>query len=658
MNWLALSPVEIAAVWTALAASALWLYLQQRRPKHKKVSTLRFWASVQPASRPRRRKLREPWAFLAQIVFLLLIVLALANPRWGPAADARNVAIVFDASIASQTRPAGEPAWIDRERAEALRLLDSLPGDDRVLLLRSEPDAPPILPFTTDRAAQRRAILEAKPSSVAADLPRALETGRAALGGSRRGLLAYVGPGLVDAQQARALDEFRAGIESAETKSSQPQFLMRLVGDWASAQNRGITRLSLRRDAARPDRWHILTQLRNYGSQKSDSVLAFSVNGQPIGQRKLTLGPDALVNAEDELTWNQGGLLQAQLTPPDALQADDRAIVSLPAFRTVRVAVLAGGSSPFATDLLSVLSSDPYVQAEILSPEAAAKAAPDIAIYEGANLPPHAEFNSIYFLSGAPAAGARPVRVTGWNPQHPVTRWVRTHDISVRNPAQLKIEPGDAVLASAEGDPPAPLILAREQGGHRILIVGFNPHNSNFPLESAFPLLMAGSIEWMTHSVDEVADSRSTGEIDWPGAAVKVISPSAKEIPFARSDSGVHFLAQETGVYRIAGPGGETSLAVNPPALPAERVQPTAAEVEDVEPEPLPPAAWSMWRWLVVLAIVALWLEWWLYYSARERQRAAEAEQSQGDLSRIELDSAELDEQGEPALRNRNLVGR
>jgi hypothetical protein len=96
---------------------------------------------------------------------------------------------------------------------------------------------------------------------------------------------------------------------------------------------------------------------------------------------------------------------------------------------------------------------------------------------------------------------------------------------------------------------------------------------------------------------------------------------------------------------------------VNPPALPAERVQLTASEVEDVASEPLPPAAWSMWRWLVVLAVVALWLEWWLYYSAREEQRAAEAEQLHGDLPRSEFD-AELEEKDEPRFRSADFVGR
>ena len=661
MNWLAFSPVEIMLVWAGLASTALWLYLHHRRPQHRKVSTLRFWASVQPISQPRRRKLREPWAFLAQILFLLLLVLALANPRWGAAFEGRSVAVVLDTSIWSQMRPAGEPAWIDRERAEAIRLLDSLPNGDRVLLLRAEADAPPILPFTTDRASLRRAILAAQPSSVAADLPRALEMGRAALGGARRGLLVYVGPGLVNADQgsdqARSLDEFRAEVESADNNGGQPQFLMRLVGDWGAVQNHGITRLSLRRDAAQPDRWRLLTQLKNYGNKKADAVLAFSVNGQPIGQRKLTLAPQAIFNAEDEFTWEQGGTLQAEIIPSDALQADDRATVNLPTFRTVRVAVIANSASPFAADLLGVLSSNPYVRAQILSPEQSADISPEIAIYQGVTMIAQPAFNSIWFLSGAQSPGSPPRRVIGWNLQHPATRWVRTRDISVRNPAAPKVETGDTVLAYTEGDPPAPLILAREQNGRRILIVGFNPHDSNFPLESAFPLLIAGSVEWMTHSVDDVADSFSTGEIDLPGPAAKIVAPSGKEVPFARKAADIHFLALETGMYRILSPGGEINVAVNPPALPAQRVQPTAEETGEVERELRPPAAADIWRWLVLLAIVALWLEWLLYYSARERQRAAEVREAPAERPLPEFDP-ELEEQEESGFRNPNFVGR
>jgi Ca-activated chloride channel homolog len=660
MNWLALSPAEIALVWAGLAAAALWLYLHHRRPQRRRVSTLRFWASVQPVSQPRRRKLREPWAFAAQVLFLLLLVLALANPRWGTVVEGRSVAIVLDASIWSQTRGANQPAWIDQERTEALRVVDSLPAGDRVLLLRAEADAPPILPFTEDRAAVRRAILSAQPSNVAADLPRALEMGRAALGSARRGLLVYVGPGFVDPLQARSLDEFRAEVESSGNGGNQPQFLMRLAGD-GTVQNRGITRLSLRRDAAQPDRWRLLTRLKNYSNEKSDVLLTFSVNGQPIGQRKLSIAPEALASAQDEFTWDKGGMLQVELGPSDALQADDRAVINLPTFRTVHVAVFAGSASPFAADLLGVLSSNPYVQAQILPSELSASVSPDIAVYQGTSVPAQASSNSIWFLSGPRAAGSKPLRITGWNVQHPVTRWVRTRDISVRNSVALQAEPGDTVLAYAEADPPAPLILAREKEGRRILIVGFDPHDSNFPLESAFPLLMAGSVEWMTHSVDEVANSLSTGEIDLPGPATKILAPSGKEIPFARKGADVHLFASETGIYRIVAAGGETSVAINAPPLPSERLQLTAAESADVERELLPPAAWDMWRWLVLLGVAALWLEWWLYYAAKERQRAEEVREGTGDPSLPEADAGfaeEPERQSTSEFRNSNLVGR
>src|ERR1019366_5467588 len=156
------------------------------------VSTLRFWASVQPVVQPRRRRLREPWALLAQVLFLLLLILALANLRWGVTFEGRSVVIVLDTSIWSQMRPAGESPWIDREREEAQRLLNSLPPGDRVLLLPAEADVPPILPFTTNRVALRRAIAEARLSSGTADIPSTLEVGRAALGDSQSGLLVYI----------------------------------------------------------------------------------------------------------------------------------------------------------------------------------------------------------------------------------------------------------------------------------------------------------------------------------------------------------------------------------------------------------------------------------------------------------------------------------
>jgi Ca-activated chloride channel homolog len=657
MNWLSLSPVEIAAAWAVLGAAALWLYLHHRRPQRRKVSTLRFWASVQAVSQPRRRKVREPWALIAQILFLLLILLALANPRWGITTAGRSVVMILDTSIWSQAHPSGESAWIDQERTEALRVIDSLPASDRVLLLRAEGDAPPIVPFTTDHAELRRAISNVRTSGSAADIPRALEMARAAIAGSSRSLLVYVGPGMLSDDQARSLDEFRASIATPDQYGNQSQFLVRLAGDGTTLDNRGITRLSLRRDAAQPDRWHLLTQLKNYSASKANVVLKLSVNGESLGEHNIALTPNELANTDNEFVWDKGGYLQAEISPPDALEADNRAVVNLPTFRTIHVAMYVGGNSDFATNLLSVLSSNPYLETQIVLPGMPLRSLPDVAIYQGTSLPAEPAFNSIFFLAGPASSASRSVRVTQWNRQHPVTRWVRTHDISVRNPATLTALPTDAVLAYTDETPAKPLILAREQNGHRLLIVGFDPHNSNFPMESAFPLLMAGGMEWMTHSVDEAADSVSTGELDLPGPVTRVVAPSGRDVQFARTGAGVHLLALETGMYRVITASGETSIAINTPLLPAQRLNATSAETASVESEPRQIIGADLWRWPVLFAIVVLWLEWWLYYSARERQRTVELPETPGDASLQFLDG-ELDEREELDSRKPNFVAR
>lgn len=625
MSWLALGPLQVLGLWLAASTLALWLYLHQR-PVKRRVSTLRFWADLPPSVYRRRRWLREPWALLAQILFLLFIILALANPRWGSVMESRRVVLVLDGSIWSQVQPSGGARWIDRLKLEADRMLNALPASDEVLLQRAESDAVPILPFSTDRVAQRRAIAVLRPSSGAADIPRALEAAKAALAGSRRGLLVYLGPGMLDQRQAAVLEQFRQEVSPAEGTGDHPQFLVRLVGADETVNNHGITRLALQRDATQPERWHLLTQVKNYSDAKTNLLLKLSVAGKPLLQRPVTLAPGQLAGLDDDFTTAQGGLLEAQITPGDDLKTDDRAIVYVPGFRPVRVTVFTSRKI-FENDLRPVLATNPYLRVEFLRPGASVNPPPDVSIYDSSTPPADLAPNSIYFVRGQGSL-PRAIRVTDWNPQHAATRWVRTRDISVRSAAALKVAPGDLVLALGEGNPPMPLIVARDQNRRRSLVVGFDPHDSNLPQQSAFPLLIAGSVEWMTHPIEDVSDSLSAGELDLPGPAVRVIGPNGADVPFARNGSNVHIVALDTGLYRLIGANRNSTFAVNTPSvLPSERIVPAATEQAGLQGELVPYQGNYLWRTLAILAILALWAEWWLFYSARVNRQALLAQQ-------------------------------
>jgi len=633
MNWLSLSFGQVAALSGALAALALWLYLRRPRPTRVRVSTLRFWVSAPAGSSTAPRwKLRERWAFTTQILFLLLLIVALGNPRWGVTLPSRNVVIVLDAGAWSQTHPSGSPSWLDSVRSEALNLLAQLPPSDRVLLLRADAEGAPILPFTTDRNALQFAIRNLQPSSTVANIPKALSQGRAALSTGPRGLLAYIGPGLVDEKQARELDDFRRSLtppsEISVAQQPPPQFLVRLVGDSSVLHNHGITDLSLKRSGSGPDEWSVTTRLKNYEDVPSKIVLSLSVDGHVFKQDRLSLAAGAIVSQADQFTSRSGGLLQAEITPADELAADNRAAIQLPSSQSVAVAVVTSRAA-FAAKMHRVLAADPYVKAAFASTVAELPASADVVVYDGA-APAGGARGIISFVQPGNNQVARRVRLGNWNSAHPVTRWIQSRDVSVRAAGSLKAEPGDVVLASIASGPSEPLLLAREAGGQRSVIADFDPTDSNFTDEPAFPLLVAASIEWMTRTVGEQSASLFAGPLELPHPVSRVIAPSGHEVLFASGDSAVHLFAAESGLYRVVSGSETVNVPVNVPALPSLRWLPTPAETAAPETEPIAAEQRELWRWLLPVALVALWSEWWLFYIHRTN-RVAEQRPKRSD---------------------------
>ena len=666
MNWGAIGLADVAALSAAAALLATWLYLRQPRAARRRVSTLRFWESAPSgSSSARRRELREPLALLAQILFLVLVIAALGNPRWGAATQGRDVAIVLDAGAWSQMHPAGRASWVEQVRAQANALLASLPGNDRILLLRADLDGEPVLPFTTDRAALRSAIANLEASSSVADIPRALEEGRDAVSGSasgkqRRGLLAYIGPGFMDQEQARALDEFRESLmaateanATASPKAAQagapPEFLVRLAGGTAAPANIGITQIALKRSLGAPDEWAVMTRVKNYNDVPARVMLRLSMGGNAFWADELSIAPRATENASDDFTSRSGGLLEAQITPGDDLPGDNRATIVLPSSMPVSVAVVTSRAS-FAAKMRAVLAANPYVKADFVRAGVTPPPAEDVVIYDGAVPAGTTEPAVISFLSAAAGEGSHRVRLANWNSGHPVTRWIQSRDVTVR--ATQRMEPGaaDVVLASSSGTMAEPLIVAREANGRRSVIVDFDPVDSNFTEEPAFPLLMAGAIEWMTHPIAERGEFLTAGPMELGLPLSRIAAPSGRDVLFAADGGSVHFFAAESGVYQVTNAGRALDVPINTPPLPTMRMAPTAAEAASLETQPIPLEQRELWRWLAALGLIALWLEWRFFYLRRERMKEG-VERDRFAATGVSIGLREREQEGEHAVR-------
>jgi hypothetical protein len=415
----------------------------------------------------------------------------------------------------------------------------------------------------------------------------------------------------MDDKQIQEVNEFR---ETLATRSGRGnvQFLARLVEDSSPLENRGITRLALKRSEEHADEWSLLTQLRNYGATPAEVILNLSVNGQIFRRGRVSIAANGTTSVTDDFTSPGGGLLQAEIATADELNADNRAQIELPTSQPISVAVLTARDS-FITRLRMVLSANPYVHADFMTPGTKPKA--DVIIYDGPVPADAAAANSISFA--AVLRGSSPphrVRLANWNVEHPVTHWIQSRDVSVRVAEPLEARQGDVVLASSADASKEPLILARQENGYRSVIVGFDPLDSNFTMEPAFPLLVAASMEWMTRQIGESSEGLTAGALDLSGAIASIVAPSGQSVPFARNGDGVHLFAAESGLYHLTGAGGAASFAVNVPPLPTGRWRPTAEEEASVEAEPIAAPQRDLWRWFAGIALLAIWLEWLFFY--------------------------------------------
>ena len=118
MFLLNLSPLEFLAIFGAVSAFVVTLYLLSRSRKRQKVATLRFWAQAQaPVVSKQRRRIQQPLSLLLQILSIALLLLAIGQLQWGTRDDvARDHVLLLDTSSWMSARAGIERCLKTRRR--------------------------------------------------------------------------------------------------------------------------------------------------------------------------------------------------------------------------------------------------------------------------------------------------------------------------------------------------------------------------------------------------------------------------------------------------------------------------------------------------------------------------------------------------------------
>src|SRR5438309_4237024 len=122
MYLLNLSMAQFLALFGTVSATLVLLYLLDRSRRRQVVATLRFWvAADQPSVVQRRKRIRQPLSLILQLLSLLVLLLAIAQLRFGtPLETPRDHVLILDTS-AWMAAFSKSPSGLSQQRRTLMR---------------------------------------------------------------------------------------------------------------------------------------------------------------------------------------------------------------------------------------------------------------------------------------------------------------------------------------------------------------------------------------------------------------------------------------------------------------------------------------------------------------------------------------------------------
>ncbi|MEX2261792.1 MAG: VWA domain-containing protein [Bryobacteraceae bacterium] len=616
MFLLNLTAGQLLVLFGSLSTLVVTLYLLDRSRRRQTVATLKFWvSSMRPVAVKRRRRIQQPLSLLLQVLSILLLLLALAQPRFGGDANAsRDHVLVLETSAWMRSRPAnggGEfPTLMDEARGRALAYIRALPSGDRVMVVRADALATPANVFDADRKKLREIVSQSHPSATALNLAQALSFAKSVqnLSARRQGEIVFVGSGRISERESMAASP--AALKNLRVLPvSQP------------AENCGLRKVGLRKSPAQSDLWEIYVSARNYGDRPKSVVLALQFGGAPAGSRRLTLPPGQEQEAVFEYRTRAAGILEARLLTKDGLPDDDRAVLELPSQRSLGVLVYSN-----EPDLLKpILLANSRVRAEFLPTSAYQPGREaDIVILDRFRPPARPETNSIWIdppADGSPVpirSRVGNVRFTRWRSDHPLGGGLRTRDLRLDAASIFEAAPDDVTIGEVEG---GPVIVARP-GKPNTIVLGFHPMRSGMRYQIATPLLFANLLRWMApeifRRVEASGGSAGTVNIslnpEIQPSDVAVQTEDGTPLPFTLRNETLHFYAGAPGIFRVLTGDRESVHSLTLPELSASRwaIPATARTgIPNFLDRGISSRDW--WPLFAILGALGLLAEWMLY---------------------------------------------
>lgn len=586
-------------------------YLLKRKRVIKLISSTVLWqrfiAETQ-ASKP-FQKLRHNWLLLLQLLLLALAILALSRPFFaGETKSSRLRVVILDASASMQSTDV-KPSRFVKAKEESLKWVDSLRDYDQMVVLQTAAGTVVKLSATSSKTLLRQAI----ESCAVADTPTRLNEAL------------RLAETLIKNKEDAEIHLFSDGAVAnlGEFENKNLPLVYHRIGE--RGINLGITSIDVRANPENPAQRAIFASILNPSTNAMSAEVELRLDDQPVSKQSVLVPATNTLPVLFLADQKKDGIFTVRINTPDDLAVDNlaSAVSILP--QPVKVLLVTKGNR----FLEKALRSTAGVELQVVSMLADKAPGHDIVVLDDllpvvwpdtSLLALHTQQTN-WFTRLAPLENPPVVDV---RTTHPLLRYVSFDNVLIRETLAVNPPPWGVTIVESRA---TPLIIAGERNRRRIVWVGFDPLQSNWPLIFSYPIFIANTIEWLNPaSVNSSQLTIKAGDpfrvgLAAPPKSAQMILPGGKKVPLILETNSSELVFGDTsrqGIYRLEAGTNNITFCVNlvdgPESTIAPRPEIQFGEYSKVSSTKLKRANLELWRWIALAGLVVLLFEWWFYH--------------------------------------------
>ncbi len=588
-----------ALLWLIpLAGVIILLYLLRMRRKDLRVPATFLWPAMTYEIRANAlfQKLKFSWLMVLQLLALTLIVFAIARPQFRQRGLGGEVTVIVIDTSASMSATDVKPSRFGEAQRIARSIIDSARTGDRISLIEAGPTPRVVFPLSSDVPRMRRALDEIKPTDADAEVGEALR----------------LAASLTAKQEAARIVLLSDGVFPDVTNFSPGKAEMVFNKIGKSGDNVAVTALGM---ADTSSGRQLYCGLKNFGGSPAAGILMLYADGKMFDSMRVELKANGSVG---ENVHAPGGakVLEAKLDLNDSLAADNYAVTLADPGASIRVLLVTRGN----LFLERALALDPRVTLD-KSATVPSTGEWDVVFFDGIPEEPVRAKSVVCF---GRAGDSSPVVAEGTlnkpemiatDAQNPVLKAVGFDTIFVDQAERVKPKPEAETIAQFKGG--APLVVISHTGGQSHVYLAFEPLQSDFPLQVGFPIFVANILDFaIPPATRGAALAVNAGKpFAVPAPKDEPITLEGPQVKTTINAIAGNYLVRDirtVGTYSLNGRKVFASLRsdIESNVLPNDKVV-LGGKMAASSGSVLRLA--DLWRPLLLLALMVLAGEWWLF---------------------------------------------